>query len=86
MKWEQKLTMVRDIVSKEASDGGFTARTTSIAFFKNYREVRNDQDHIAHLPSSRVMPNDLKTLTHQLDVFSDIIFKEDKKYCPHNKN
>lgn len=86
MKWEQKFKIVESIVFKEAKDNRFTVRTTSVVFFKNYREVRNDQDHVAHLASSRVTSKDLRTLTHQLDDFITIVFKEHKKYCPHNSN
>ena len=53
MKWEQKITKVESKLFEEAKKSNVKLRTTVLTFFKNYRVLRNDVDHHAHLASAR---------------------------------
>lgn len=81
MKWEEKLTKLQNKLYEEAKVKNFTLRTSAATFFKNYREVRNDQDHIAHLPESHVTKDDIGLLQKNLDLFIKTVFVEHKEYC-----
>lgn len=81
MKWEEKLTKLQNKLYEEAKVKQFTIRTSVATFFKNYRGVRNDQDHIAHLPSSHVTKDEISLLQKNLDIFIKTVFVEHKKYC-----
>jgi hypothetical protein len=84
MKWEEKLTKLQNKLHEEAKTAKVSIRTSVATFFKNYREVRNDQDHIAHLPTSHVTKDELSLLEKNLDVFIKTVFIEHKKYCLKN--
>jgi len=58
-KWEKKFSQLRAILFKEAKTGNFTIRDASVDFFKSFNSTRNAQDHVAHLPSSKVHKSDL---------------------------
>lgn len=81
MKWEEKLTKLQNKIGEEAKTKGVTVRSSIGTVFKNYRQVRNDQDHIAHLPTSHVTKDELILLQKNLDIFIKTIFVEHKKYC-----
>lgn len=81
MKWEEKLTKLQNKLYEEAKIKNFPIRTSVGTFFKNYREVRNDQDHIAHLPTSHIPKEELILLQKNLDLFIKTVFMEHKKYC-----
>lgn len=81
MKWEEKLTKLQNKLFEEAKMKNFTIRTSVGTFFKNYREVRNDQDHIAHLPKSHITKDEIGLLQKNLDIFVKTVFVEHKKYC-----
>ncbi len=81
MKWEEKLTKLQNKLYEEAKIKQFTIRTSAATFFKSYREVRNDQDHIAHLPQSHVTKDDIGLLQKNLDLFVKAVFVEHKEYC-----
>lgn len=81
MKWEEKLTKLQNKLFEEAKSKNFTIRTSVATFFKNYREVRNDQDHIAHLAKSHVTKEEISLLQKNLDLFVKTVFVEHKKYC-----
>lgn len=81
MKWEEKLTKLQNKLHEEAKAKNFTIITSVGTFFKNYREVRNDQDHMAHLPTSHIPKEDLSLLQKNLDLFIKTVFVEHKKYC-----
>jgi hypothetical protein len=81
MRWEDKLTKLQNKLYEEAKIRQFPIRTSVATFFKNYREVRNDQDHIAHLPQSRVTKEDISLLKKNLDLFVKAVFVEHKEYC-----
>jgi len=83
MKWEQKFTQMGNILFQEASAAKVTIRTATTTFFKNYRSVRNEQDHIAHLPASKIHKTDVELLNKNLIMLIKIAFDEHKKYCPH---
>jgi len=80
MKWEQKLTKLRDELVIEARTKNYTIRTASLTFFKNYREVRNEQDHIAHLPSAKITKLDVGLLQKNLKLFINLVFVEPNKH------
>lgn len=81
MKWEEKLTKLQSKLYEEAKMKNFTIRTSVGTFFKNYREVRNDQDHIAHLPTSHVTKEELGLLQKNLAIFIRTVFVDHKEYC-----
>jgi len=81
MKWEEKLTKLQNKLFEEAKTKGFAVRTSVATFFKNYREVRNDQDHIAHLPTSHVTKDEISLLQKNLDIFIKTVFVEHGEYC-----
>lgn len=81
MKWEEKLAKLQNKLYEEARTKNFTIRTSVATFFKNYRDVRNDQDHIAHLPKSHVTKDDISLLQKNLDLFVKAVFVEHKDYC-----
>ncbi len=81
MKWEEKLTKLQNKLYEEAKAKQVTIRTSVGTFLKNYRQVRNDQDHIAHLPTSHVTKPELSLLQKNLDIFIQTVFVEHKKYC-----
>lgn len=81
MKWEEKLTKLQNKLYEEAKLKQFTVRTSAATFFKSYREVRNDQDHMAHLPQSHVTKDDIGLLQKNLDLFVKAVFVEHKEYC-----
>lgn len=81
MKWEEKLTKLQNKIGEEASSNGVTVRSSIGTIFKNYRQVRNDQDHVAHLPTSHITKDELVLLQKHLDIFIKTVFVEHKKYC-----
>ncbi len=81
MKWDEKLTKLQNKIYEEAKAAKVSIRTTVATFFKNYREVRNDQDHVAHLPASHVTKEELSLLQKNLDIFIKTVFVEHKRYC-----
>jgi hypothetical protein len=81
MKWEEKLTKLQNKMYEEARIKGVTLRTSVGSFFKSYRDVRNDQDHVAHLPTSHVTKGEIGLLQKNLDMFIAAVFVEHKKYC-----
>ncbi len=81
MKWDEKLTKLQNKLFEEAKSKNITIRTSVATFFKNYREVRNDQDHIAHLPKSHVTKEEISLLQKNLDLFVKTVFVEHKEYC-----
>jgi len=81
MKWEEKLTKLQNKIGEEARLKGTTVRSSIGIVFKNYRQVRNDQDHIAHLPTSHITKDELILLQKNLDIFIKTVFVEHKKYC-----
>ena len=81
MKWEEKLAKLQSKMHEEARIKGTSVRNSVSAFFQSYRQVRNDQDHIAHLPTSRVTKGELGLLQKNLDIFIEAVFVEHKKYC-----
>jgi len=80
MKWDQKLTQVESQLQIEASAKNYTIRTSSVAFFKNYRTVRNEQDHHAHLPSAKTTKEDVRLLRNNLQLFINVVFVEPSKH------
>ncbi|MCH8915856.1 MAG: helix-turn-helix transcriptional regulator [Thaumarchaeota archaeon] len=83
LKWEKKFSEMQSILFKEAKAVNFSIRTASISFFKSYNVMRNDQDHIAHLPSSKIHKSDLELLKKNLTLLIRTVFDEHKKYCPY---
>lgn len=81
MKWEQKFSQVENQLQIEAKARGHTIRTSSISFFKNYRTVRNEQDHHAHLPSAKTTKEDVGLLRKNLQIFVQIAFIEPSKHA-----
>ena len=81
-KWEKKFSQMQAILFREAKSKNVTIRTASVSFFKSYNSMRNDQDHIAHLPSSKVHKSDLDLLKKNLTMLIKTAFDEHKKYCP----
>lgn len=80
MKWDQKLTKLRDELSIEAETKNYTIRTSSLSFFRNYRDVRNEQDHIAHLPSAKITKSDVGLLQKNLKLFINVVFVEPNRH------
>lgn len=80
-KWEKKFSELRTILFTEAKTANFTVRDASIDFFKSFNSTRNAQDHIAHLPSSKIHKSDLELLKKNLTIFIKTVFDEHKKYC-----
>lgn len=84
LKWEKKFKQMQFILFQEAEAKNFPIRTaSSISFFKGYNDTRNEQDHIAHLPKSKVHKSDVDLLKKNLTVLIKTAFDEHKKYCPH---
>jgi len=81
-KWEKKFSRMKAILFQEAKAKDFSIRTASIDFFKSFNSTRNDQDHIAHLPSSKVHKSDLDLLKKNVTIFIKTVFDEHKEYCP----
>lgn len=81
MKWEEKFTQLQNKIGEEARAKGKTVRNSICTIFKNYRQVRNDQDHAAHLPTSLVKKDELDLLQKNLDIFVKTVFVEHKKHC-----
>jgi len=82
LKWEKKFSEMQSILFTEAKTANFSIRTASVSFFKSYNGMRNDQDHIAHLPSSKIHKSDLDLLKKNLTTLIKTVFDEHKKYCP----
>ena len=78
---EEKNTKLHDKLQEEAKKKGITLRSATLSIIKNYREQRNNVDHIAHLVSSRISPDEVKLLSYILNVFVKEVFEEHKKYC-----
>lgn len=81
MKWEEKLTKLQNKIGEEARAKGETVRSSIGTVFKNYRQVRNDQDHVAHLPASHITKDELDLLQKNLNIFVKTVFVEHKKHC-----
>ena len=81
MKWNDKLTKLQNKIYEEAQANQIPIRHSLTASFKNYRQVRNDQDHIAHLPTSHITKDDLGLLQKYLDMFIKTVLIEHKKFC-----
>lgn len=81
-KWERKFSQMQAILFREARSINFSIRTASVSFFRSYNGMRNDQDHIAHLPSSKVHKSDVDLLKKNLTILIKTAFDEHKKYCP----
>lgn len=81
MKWDVKLTQLENKIGEEARLKGVGVRSSVTSFFKSYRQVRNDQDHIAHLPTSHVTKGELSLLQKNLDIFIKTVFVEHRQYC-----
>ena len=81
MKWEEKFAKLEQKIYAEASSKGFKIRTSTGTFFKNYRQVRNDQVHNAHLPISHIPKDEFNLLVKNMDIFIKTVFVEHKKYC-----
>lgn len=85
LKWEQKINGVEAKLFEEAKGKGVTLRTTVLTFFKNYRVLRNDIDHHAHLISAKITKPEVNGLLRDLSKFVQIVFDEHKKYCANNQ-
>ena len=81
MKWDVKLAKLEHKMSEEALSKGIKIRTSIGTFFKNYRQVRNDQVHNAHLHTSHITKDELNLLAKNLDIFIKTVFVEHEKYC-----
>ncbi|GEM_PF-6525480 len=81
MKWEEKNSRLHDKIQEEARKKGFPLRSSTLSIIKNYREQRNNVDHVGHLASSRINPEEVKLLSHILKVFIKEILEEHQKYC-----
>ncbi len=83
LKWGKKFKQMQDILFQEAKAKKFPIRTaSSISFFKGYNDTRNEQDHIAHLPKSKVHKTDVNLLKSNLTILIKTAFNEHKQYCP----
>ncbi len=80
-KWEKKFSQLQAILFQEAKTAEFTIRNASIDFFKSFNTTRNGQDHVAHLPSSKVNKSDIGLLKKNLEIFIKTVFDEHKSYC-----
>ena len=80
-KWEKKFSELRAILFTEAKTANHTIRDASVDFFKSFNTTRNAQDHVAHLPSSKIHKPDLDLLKKNMTIFIKTVFDEHKKYC-----
>lgn len=81
MKWEEKIDKVQSKLYEEAKKSNVELRTTVLTFFKNYRVLRNDIDHHAHLASATITKPEVNRLSKDLTEFVKIVFEQHKKYC-----
>lgn len=80
MKWDQKLIQVRDQLVVDSKAKNYPIRTSSLSFFRNYRDVRNEQDHHAHLASAKITKTDVSLLRKNLQLFINVVFVEPSKH------
>ncbi len=82
MHWNDKLNRVKDKLFEEAAAMGQRPRDFVVSNLESYRNLRNEIDHEAHLPSARIRKPEVDHIYRAVKLMVGHIFQEHKKVCP----